>query len=303
MSSQPVTKGQRVESGQEVARGQRVINRRQQASVILKYTVLIVLTIIILFPFFWMIATSLKTNSEALTNPTALFPAVPQWHNYPDVIQALDYWRETLNSLIMSLGVTLGQIFLAALAGYAFARLPFFGRDVLFLITLATLIIPFEILFVPLYLMMSTWGGWLNTFAALIVPSLASPFAIFVFRQFFLTIPKELDEAAKMDGAGYYRIFWTIMLPLSGPAIATVFILTFLAEWSNLLKPLVFTSSPELYTLQQGLTINLSRGANLVPNVATLMAGVVLASIVPVIMFLLGQKYFVRSVASSGLKG
>jgi multiple sugar transport system permease protein len=303
MSSQPVTKGQRVESGQEVARGQRVINRRQQASVILKYTVLIVLTIIILFPFFWMIATSLKTNSEALTNPTALFPAVPQWHNYPDVIQALDYWRETLNSLIMSLGVTLGQIFLAALAGYAFARLPFFGRDVLFLITLATLIIPFEILFVPLYLMMSTWGGWLNTFAALIVPSLASPFAIFVFRQFFLTIPKELDEAAKMDGAGYYRIFWTIMLPLSGPAIATVFILTFLAEWSNLLKPLVFTSSPELYTLQQGLTINLSRGANLVPNVATLMAGVVLASIVPVIMFLLGQKYFVRSLASSGLKG
>ena len=303
MSSQPVTKSQRVVSSQEVVRGQRVVNRRQQAGMSLKYIVLIILTIVILFPFLWMIATSLKTNSEVLTNPTALLPAVPQWHNYPDVIQALDYWRETFNSLVMSLGVTLGQIILAALAGYAFARLPFFGRDVLFLIILATLIIPFEILFVPLYLMMSTWGGWLNTFAALIVPSLASPFAIFVFRQFFITIPKELDEAAKMDGAGYYRIFWMVMLPLAGPAIATVFILTFLAEWSNLLKPLVFTSSPELYTLQQGLTINLSRGANIVPNVATLMAGVVLASIVPVIMFLLGQKYFVRSVASTGLKG
>ncbi|MBA2394400.1 MAG: carbohydrate ABC transporter permease [Ktedonobacteraceae bacterium] len=151
--------------------------------------------------------------------------------------------------------------------------------------------------------MLAGWGGWLNTFAALIVPSLASPFAIFVFRQFFITVPKELDEAAKMDGAGYYRIFWTAMLPLSGPAVATVFILTFLGEWSNLLKPLVFTSSPELYTLQQGLTVNLSRGANLVPNVATLMADVVLASLVPVIMFLLGQKYFVRSVASTGLKG
>ncbi len=279
------------------------MTRRRTLGLVLKYVVLCILTIFILFPFIWMLATSLKTNVEVLTNPTVLLPAIPQWNNYPDVIKALDYWRETFNSLVMSLGVTLGQIVLAALAGYAFARLPFFGRDVLFLIILATLIIPFEILFVPLYLMMSTWGGWLNTFAALIVPSLASPFAIFVFRQFFITVPKELDEAARIDGAGYYRIFWTVMLPLSGPAIATVFILTFLAEWSNLLKPLVFTSSPELYTLQQGLTINLSRGSSIVPNVATLMAGVVLASIVPVIMFLLGQKYFVRSVASTGLKG
>ena len=279
------------------------MNKRQHTNLVPKYVILSILALITLFPFFWMITTSLKTNSEVLSNPTALFPAIPQWHNYPDVILALNFWQETLNSLIVTLGVTLGQIILAALAGYAFARLPFFGRDVLFLIILATLIIPFEILFVPLYLMLAGWGGWLNTFAALIVPSLASPFAIFVFRQFFITVPKELDEAAKMDGAGYYRIFWTVMLPLSGPAVATVFILTFLSEWSNLLKPLVFTSSPELYTLQQGLTINLSRGANLVPNVATLMAGVVLASLVPVIMFLLGQKYFVRSVASTGLKG
>ncbi len=124
-----------------------------------------------------------------------------------------------------------------------------------------------------------------------------------MFRQFFITVPKELDEAAKMDGAGYYRIFWMVMLPLAGPAIATVFILTFLAEWSSLLKPLVFTSSPDLYTLQQGLQITLNRGANLVPNVATLLAGVVLASIVPIIMFLVGQRWFVRSVASTGLKG
>ncbi len=279
------------------------MNKQQRLSLVVKYVVLGILTVVFLFPFVWMILTSLKTNTEALTNPTSLLPAIPQWANYPNVIVALDYWRETLNSLIMALGVTLGQILLSALAGYAFARLPFFGRDVLFLLILATLIIPFEILFVPLYLLLAGWGGWLNTFAALIVPSLASPFAIFVFRQFFITVPKELDEAATIDGAGYYRIFWSVMLPLAGPAVATVFILTFLGEWSNLLKPLVFTSSPELYTLQQGLAITLNRGANLVPNVATLMAGVVLASIVPVIMFLVGQKYFVRSVASSGMKG
>lgn len=279
------------------------MNQQQSRALVIKYIVLAILTVAFLFPFAWMLSTSLKTNTEALTNPTALLPAVPQWGNYPNVISALDFWHETFNSLVMALGVTLGQILLAALAGYAFARLPFFGRDVLFLLILATLIIPFQILFVPLYLMLAGWGGWLNTFAALIVPSLASPFAIFVFRQFFITIPKELDEAAKVDGAGYYRTFWSVMLPLAGPAVATVFILTFLGEWSNFLKPLVFTSSPDMYTLQVGLAVTLNRGANLVPNVATLMAGVVLASIVPVIMFLVGQRYFVRSVASTGLKG
>src|SRR6266849_3269411 len=279
------------------------MNKQRRLRLTLKYVILCFVALLFLFPFAWMLATSLKTNTEALTNPTALLPAAPQWNNYPDVITVLSFWRETFNSLVMALGVTLGQVILAALAGYAFARSHFFGRDVLFLLILATLIIPFEVLFVPLYLMLAGWGGWLNTFAALIVPSLASPFAIFVFRQFFITVPKELDEAAKIDGAGYYRIFWAVMLPLAGPAIATVFILTFLAEWSSLLKPLVFTSSPDMYTLQQGLQITLNRGANLVPNVATLMAGVVLASIVPVIMFLVGQKWFVRSVASTGLKG
>ncbi len=279
------------------------MNKQRRLRLTLKYVILCFVALLFLFPFAWMLATSLKTNSEALTNPTALLPAVPQWGNYPDVIVALNFWRETFNSLVMALGVTLGQIILAALAGYAFARLKFFGSNFLFLLILATLIIPFEVLFVPIYLMLAGWGGWLNTFAALIVPSLASPFAIFVFRQFFITVPKELDEAAKIDGAGYYRVFWSVMLPLAGPAIATVFILTFLAEWSSLLKPLVFTSSPDLYTLQQGLAVTLNKGANLVPNLGTMMAGVVLASILPVIMFLLGQRYFVRSVASSGLKG
>jgi multiple sugar transport system permease protein len=279
------------------------MSQQRRLSMTLKYILLGFLALVFLFPFAWMVLTSLKTNTEALTNPTALLPAVPQWSNYPDVIATLNFWRELLNSLIMTLGVTFGQIILAALAGYAFARLKFFGSDALFLLILATLIIPFQILFVPLYLMLAGWGGWLNTFYALIIPSLASPFAIFVFRQFFITIPKELDEAAKIDGAGYYRVFWSVMLPLAGPAVATVFILTFLGEWSNLLKPLVFTSSPDLYTLQQGLAITLNKGANLVPNVATLMAGVVLASILPIVMFLVGQRYFVRSVATTGLKG
>jgi multiple sugar transport system permease protein len=278
------------------------MNRQKRQRLILKYMVLSILSLIFFFPFLWMLATSLKTNEQVLSDPMAFLPTIPQWGNYPDVISRLDFWRETFNSLVMALGVTLGQIILAALAGYAFARLQFFGREALLLLILATLIIPFEILFVPLYLMLSSWGNWLNTFSALIVPSLANPFAVLVFRQFFITIPKELDEAAMIDGASCYRIFWSIMLPNASSAVATIFIITFLTEWSNLLKPLIFNSSTNMYTLQQGLAA-LNRGADLATPVATVMAGVVLASVIPVIMFVIGQKYIIRSIASTGLKG
>jgi len=284
-------------------KSQASVVKKSHTGLIINYVILSILAILFLFPFLWMVTTSLKTNSEVLSNPTAILPAIPQWGNYPQVSSDLNFWRELFNSLVMSLSVTFGQIILAALAGYAFARLEFVGRDLLFVIVLATLIIPFEVLFVPLYLMLAGWGDWLNTFKALIVPSLANPFAIFLFRQFFITLPKELDEAAKVDGAGYYRVFWSLMLPLSGPAVATVFVLTFLAEWSDLLKPLVFTSSSDMYTLQQGLAVTLNRGANLAPNTATLMAGVVLTSLVPVLIFLIGQRYFVKSISATGLKG
>src|SRR5260370_40861583 len=152
------------------------MNRQQRLRIVLKYVVLVLVAVVFLFPFAWMLLTSLKTNTEALTNPTALLPAVPQWGNYPDVIKALNFWRETFNSLVMALGVTFGQIILAALAGYAFARLKFFGSNFLFLLILATLIIPFEVLFVPIYLMLAGWGGGLAIFAALFGPSLARPF-------------------------------------------------------------------------------------------------------------------------------
>ncbi len=267
-----------------------------------KYLILVPLTVVFLFPFIWVILTSLKTNQETLTSPGSLLPAVPQWGNYPDVIGRMNFWRELFNTLVMTLSVTFGQIAVGALAGYGFARLKFWGRDWLFLLVLGTMIIPFEILFVPIFLMLSGWH-WLDSYQALIVPSLASPFAIFVFRQVFITIPKDFEEAAKVDGAGPYRTFFSVMLPLSGSAIATVFILTFLGEWSNLLKPLVFNTNPDMYVLQQGLAITLNKGANLSPDIATLMTGVILVSVLPVVMFLIGQRYFIRSIAASGVKG
>jgi multiple sugar transport system permease protein len=268
-----------------------------------KYILLTPLAIVFLFPFLWVVLTSLKTNPETLTNPGALLPAVPQFSNYPDVITRMNFWRELFNTVLMTLSVTFGQIIIGALAGYGFARLKFFGKSTLFLLVLGTLIIPFEILFVPIFLMLSGWH-WLDSYQALIVPSLASPFSIFVFRQFFITIPKDFEEAATMDGAGPYRIFFSIMLPLSGSAIATVFILTFLGEWSNLLKPMVFNATnPDMFTLQQGLAVSLNKGANLSPDIASLMTGVVLTSVVPIAMFMLGQRFFIRSIASSGVKG
>jgi len=266
------------------------------------YVVLIILAMIFLFPFFWMVASSLKTNMAAITEPTQIIPPVAQWHNYADAWRIINVPRETLNTLIMAGAVTLGQILISALAGYAFARIRFIGRDVIFVLFLATLIVPFQVLFVPIYIMLSKLH-WINTYLALILPTLANPFAIFIFRQFFLTIPYELEEAMLIDGAGHLRIFWSLMLPLSGPAVATVFILTFLAEWNSLLKPLVFTTSDNMYTLQVGLSF-LNRGAFVTqPMVAWLLAGVTMVIIPPVIVFLLLQRRFVESIAATGLKG
>lgn len=274
----------------------------RQANRPLTYVVLCLLAVMFLFPFIWMLTSSLKSNVEALSSPATIIPQAWQWDNYRAIWEVMDFPRQTFNSLVMALGVTFGQIMIAALAGYSFARLHFLGRDWLLVLFLATLIVPFEALFVPLFVMLSGWS-WTDTFAALIVPSLANPFAIFVFRQFFVTIPRDLEEAMRVDGAGYYRVFWSLMLPLSGPAIATVFILTFLAEWSSLLKPLVLTQSESMRTLQLGLAF-LNQGAFVTePRVAWLMAGVVLVSIPPIIVFLILQERFVRSIAATGLKG
>jgi multiple sugar transport system permease protein len=265
---------------------------------------LIVMAVAFLFPFVYMIGGALKTNTEALTQPARVFPSSLHWENFKAVFSEgqIDIPTQTRNSLIMTFAVTFGQIFVAALAGYAFARIKFVWRDPLFLIFLATLIVPFELLFVPLYLMLAKWG-WINTYLALIVTSLGNPFAIFMFRQFFITVPKDLEEAMMIDGAGYFRIFWSLMLPLSGAPAVSIFILTWLAEWSSLLKPMLFTTTKEMWTLQVGLNF-LNRGAQVTtPTIAYLMAGIVLATVPPIIMFLLMQRRFVESIAATGLKG
>jgi multiple sugar transport system permease protein len=265
------------------------------------YLVVIGAGFLFLFPYIWMYGTSLKTNLEASSDASRLFPLVAHWENYPDTAQFMDFGRQFLISLNMAIGVTLGQLLLSAPAGYAFARIKFRGRNVMLLLMLAMLIIPFEALFVPVYIMIAKLG-WLNSYWALVIPSIGNPFAVYVFRQFFVTLPADLEEAARVDGASQFQVFRHVMLPLAQPAVITVTVLTFLAEWGTLLKPLVLTTSDSMRTLQVGLTF-LNRGAMVSePKIAWLMAGTAMVIFVPMVIFLLGQRYFVESIARTGIK-
>jgi multiple sugar transport system permease protein len=202
------------------------------------------------------------------------------------------------NSTFVALAVTAAQIFTSALAGYALARLRFRGRQALLLLVLATLVIPFQLLVIPIFLILK-WGHLLNTYAALILPTAANGFGIFLLRQFFLTIPIELEQAASLDGANRWQILWRIMLPLSRPALVTLFLFTFIGEWNDLFKPLIFTTRPELRTVQLALAEFQEQFTN---SWQLLMAAVGIATLPVVILFLLGQKQFIRGIASTGIK-
>jgi multiple sugar transport system permease protein len=274
------------------------LTRSQKA---VAFVIMFIAAMLFLFPYIWMVGTSLKSNLEASTQSQILFPATLRFENYPQTIAFMDFGRQLFNSVVVALGVTVGQLLLAAPAGYAFARIDFRGRNWLLLLMLAMLIIPFEALFVPIYVMI-TRLGWVNSYWALIIPSIANPFAVYVFRQFFVTLPADLEEAARVDGANQVTIFWRIMLPLAQPAIVTIAVLTFLAEWGALLKPLIFTTSNDMRTLQVGLNF-LNVGAMVSePRVAWLMAGTTLVVLIPMIVFIFGQRYFVESIARTGIK-
>jgi multiple sugar transport system permease protein len=202
------------------------------------------------------------------------------------------------NSTLIALAVTAAQIFTSALAGYALARLRFRGRQALLLLVLATLVIPFQLLVIPIFLILK-WGHLLNTYSALILPTAANGFGIFLFRQFFLTIPPELEQAASLDGANRWQILWQVMLPLSRPALVTLFLFTFIGEWNDLFKPLVFTTRPELRTVQLALAQFQEQFTN---SWQLMMAAVTISTVPVVLLFLFGQKQFIRGIASTGLK-
>jgi multiple sugar transport system permease protein len=258
------------------------------------------LAIICIFPFIWMIATSLKTVDEVIREPHSLIPSHPQISNYTSLWRDFPMSAWIFNSFKVAGLVTIGVVATSATAAYAFARIQFPGRNILFVMFLATLMIPGMVYQVPKFALIQRLG-WQNTHTALIMPALTSAFGVFLLRQFFLTLPKELEEAARIDGAGHWRIFTRIILPLSGPALATLAVFTFVATWNDFLNPLLFIDDVQKYTLQVGLSY-LNEQHRSVLNFNRLMAGDVIALVPMIVVFIAAQRYYVRGIALTGIK-
>jgi multiple sugar transport system permease protein len=289
----------RQNNGQRLLRG---INR------VILYIVTIALSIMFMFPFFWTVTTSLKKPVELIAFPPTIFPETPQWITYTQIWglgQGINFGSFFLNSAIITVSALIGQLISAFLVGYGFARFRFPGREVLFAMCLSTLILPPHVTIIPLFVLFRELH-WIDTFLPLIVPSFfgGGAFTIFLVRQFIMTLPIELDEAALMDGASRLGILWRIILPNSGPVLATVAIFGFIGHWNQFLEPLIFLNSARKYTVPLGLWfLRTQEGQAGLPKDNMLMAGATLATLPIIIVFFFSQKYFVRGIAMSGLKG
>ena len=246
----------------------------------------------VLLPLFVVFLTSFASPGAT--------PDFKNWSlvNYQEAWHRGSFLLAFANSTLVALGVTGFQLVTSATAGYALARLQFRGRQVLLLVVLATMVIPFQLLVIPIFLVLK-WGHLINTYGALILPTAANGFGIFLLRQYFLTVPVELEEAAALDGANRVQILWQIMIPLSRPALVTLFLFTFIGEWNDLFKPLVFTTRPELKTVQLALAEFQEQFTN---NWPLLMAAVAIATVPVLLLFLIGQRQFIQGIATTGLK-
>jgi ABC-type glycerol-3-phosphate transport system permease component len=273
---------------------------RWYVSKTIAYGVLFVGTVFMLIPFIYMISTSLKTNIEAFKYPPTWIPNPVVWQNYVDIWKMAPLFNVALNSIKISVLSTLGQVISCSLAAFAFARLRFKGRDVIFMLLLATMMIPGQVTLIPTYLVFRAFG-WVNTHAPLIVPSwFGGAFGIFLIRQFFLTIPEELVDAAKVDGCNPFRIYWQIFMPLAMPVLATMAIFTFLGSWNDLLGPLIYLRDLVLMTFPVALAS--FAGHNVMLNLPLLMTASLISILPTVILVFMMQKYFVQGIVLSGLK-
>lgn len=268
---------------------------------IAKYAVLAAVSLVLLIPFFWMVSTSLKDQTRIFIFPPEWFPFPLHWDNYAAVFDRQPFHLYLWNSFYIAATVTAGTCFFAALAGYAFARLRFPCKNGLFLLLLSSMMIPAEATAIPLFDWMSALG-LVDTHIPLIVPPMLGAggmFGVFLLRQFFITVPGELDEAAKMDGCSPWMAYWRIMLPLSAPALATLCIFTFLHSWNEIFEPLIYLNSSKLYTLPLALSLFTNQSGT---EWHLLMAASVMATFPLLAVFFLAQKKFIEGIAMTGLK-
>jgi len=266
------------------------------------YALLIAGAFLALFPLYWMLSTSLKLLPETRAYPPIFFP-LPHWENYPQALAFQPFARYFANSFLVAGSVVVADLVSCSFVAYGFARLRFPGRDLLFMVLISTMMIPFIVRLVPLFLLFQQLK-WINTYLPLIVPALfGTPFFIFLLRQFFLSIPGELAEAARIDGANEFRIWWQIYLPLSGPALAVVAIFAFQQSWNDFLAPLIFINDTDKFTAALGLAHMLSQSGASTEYWNLLMAAATMTVLPVVVLFVTMQRYFVRGVALSGIKG
>ncbi len=262
------------------------------------HAVLLASVIMVLLPYYLMVSTSFKPIAEIFSYPFRWLPSRLAWENYIDAWNDAPFGRYFVNSIFISVTETLGVLATSALAAYAFSRMRFWGRDLLFVIFLGTLMVPGEVQLVPNYITIVRLG-WLNTYYALIIPWLASVFGIFFMRQFFATIPQELQDAATMDGASHWTFLWRIVVPLSKPAFITVGLLSFLGSWNALTWPLIVTNTPEMRPIMVGL-LSFSNEWGTQPRL--LMAAATFSVAPILVLFFILQRYFIQGIARAGIK-
>jgi len=260
--------------------------------------ILSILALLAFIPLYWMVVTAFKEPTLTMKFPPEIFPKNPTLQNFEALFKRRDLFRWTLNSVIVAGTVTITQIFLCAMAGYTIAKKRFPGSKIFFWIYISSMMIPKQVTIVPLYIMVANFG-MVDSYGGLILPSIAAPFGVFLMRQFMLSLPNEIIDAARIDGAGEFRTFWKIVLPMSKPALAVLGIFTFVGEWNSFLWPLIVTQSSKMKTLQAGLALIQEE----VPmEYAYLMAGATFAAIPMIIVFLSFQKYFLRGVTVGAVK-
>lgn len=284
-------------------KSKRIKKRRRLIKNAIAYFFLAIIGITMLIPFLWMLSTSLKEPTAVFERYSAWWrnwlPSPVVWSNYIRAWRAVPFGRFYLNSIFVATCVTFGQVITSSFAAYAFARLKFPGRDKIFFGYLATLMIPYAVIMIPVFILLKLIG-WIDTYKALTIPAMFSAYGTFMLRQFFMTLPRELEDAAKIDGCSLFGIFWRIILPLSKPAIATLTTFTFMGNWMSFIWPLLVINRTALKTLPIGLAYFQSQYTT---DWTLLMAASVMATIPVIIVFVFNQRFFIEGIKLTGIKG
>ncbi len=296
VQSPPLRGARSVTRGRAAGRARSPRGRARRFAI---YAVLVLGAIGAGFPFFWMLSSSLKTRAEMQSLTPVIFPAAPQWGNYVEAWQSAPFGRYFLNTLIVCAGIVGGVLLTTVLAAYAFARLQFWGKNAIFALFLATMMIPFEVTLIPNYVIVNRLG-WYNTYLGLIIPFVANVFSVFLLRQFFSSIPQDLYDAAALDGCGHLRTLWNVALPLARAPLAAIILFNFLWSWNSLLWPLIVTGRENLRPIQLGLSVFVTAEQN---DPQLLMAASTFTILPIVVLYFLAQRQFIEGITASGLKG